>query len=73
MLHIPLCVLMSCKHWSIADEVFFQIKFNFKFENVAKNRFMCQLSFHTDMKPFRSLMSTKEATIASSYVFEHLL
>ena len=34
---------------------------------------MCQLFFDPDVKPFRSLMSTREASIATSYVFEHLL
>ena len=29
--------------------------------------------FRPDVKPFRSLMSAKEASIATSYVFEHLL
>ena len=29
---------------------------------------MCQLFFHPDVKPFRSLMSTQVASIASSYI-----
>ena len=61
-------MLISCKHWSIADKVSFEIKLKIPLWKCCKNRFMSQLFFHPDVKPFRSLMSTQVASIASSYV-----